>query len=101
LAIDGPITQGAVVAVQVNADPGWRAWQDGRAIAVARDRLGFITLPVAASGATHIDLRYRGTGEQRAMAALSAAAWLVALAAVFLAKMKAWRSRHSDSIRTN
>ena len=37
---------------------------------------------------THIDLRYRGTAEQRIMAALSAAAWIGALAALFLAKMK-------------
>jgi hypothetical protein len=101
LVIDGPVSDGALVAVQVNADPGWRGWQDGRPIAIEHDRLGFITLRAAPSTATRIDLRYRGTTEQRVLSALSAAAWIGALAALFLAKMKSWRSKPSGSTRTN
>ena len=59
---------------------------DGRAIPVEHDRLGFITLHAGASAATHIDLRYRGTTEQRVMAACSAAAWIGAAAALFIGR---------------
>jgi hypothetical protein len=86
LTIDGPVPAGAIVAVQVNADPGWQAWQDSRRIPVAQDRLGFVTLHATPAAATHIELRYRGTSEQRIMAGLSAAAWIAALVALFLRK---------------
>ena len=48
LDVSGPVPAGKVVAVQVNADPGWRATQDGREIAIAQDRLGFMVLHAGA-----------------------------------------------------
>jgi hypothetical protein len=86
LEIDGPVPSGRLVAVQVNADPGWVATQDGRPIAMSTDRLGFVTLHAAAAPASHIELRYHGTTEQRVMAGLSALAWLGVLAAFVVRK---------------
>ncbi len=51
LEVSGPVPAGQVVAVQVNADPGWRATQDGREIAIAQDRLGFMVLDPAPAAA--------------------------------------------------
>jgi uncharacterized membrane protein YfhO len=65
--------------VQVNADPGWRAFQDGHAIHIETDRLGFMVLHAAAAPSTHIELHYQGTTEQRVMAALSILVWASAL----------------------
>ena len=84
LAIDGVTPPGRLVAVRVNADPGWQAFQDGRAIPIESDNLGFIVLRPAAAAATHIELDYRATAEPRLMAALSALSWMAALAALFL-----------------
>lgn len=70
--------------VAVNADPGWVATQDGRAIAISTDRLGFMTLHTAAPNG-RVELRYRGTAEQRIMAGISVLAW-VALGAT----MRRW-----------
>jgi hypothetical protein len=83
LAMTGPAPPGHMVAVRVNADPGWRATQDGHAIAMTRDQLGFVVLHPSPAGDTRIELRYRGTLEQRIMAAVSASAWLVCLFAFF------------------
>ena len=74
---------GDLVSVQVNADPGWRASQDGRELPMTQDKLGFIVLTPAPAPATHVELRYHGTLEQRLMAFLSALAWLAALSALF------------------
>jgi hypothetical protein len=84
LVIDGAAPPGRLVAVRVNADPGWQAFQDGRAIPIEIDNLGFMVLRPAAAAATHIELRYRATAEPRIMAALSAFSWMAALAALFL-----------------
>jgi hypothetical protein len=86
LAIDGPIPAGRVVAVQVNADPGWEASQDGRPLPIATDRLGFVTLHPTPAAAAHIELHYRGTAEQRVMAGISVLAWLSVLAAFVMRK---------------
>jgi hypothetical protein len=98
LDITGPVSEGEMVAVQVNADPGWRATQDGREILVAKDKLGFMTLYPLAAAAAHIELRYRGTFEQRIMAGVSAIAWIAALGA--LLRTSTWR-KLSDSTKTN
>ncbi len=74
--ITGPVLPGNLVSVQINADPGWRATQDGRAIAVNRDNRGFVVLGALPAAVAHIELRYRGTAEQRVMAAVSAVAWV-------------------------
>jgi hypothetical protein len=86
LAIDGAAPPGRLVAVRVNADPGWQAFQDGRAIPIEIDNLGFMVLRPAAAAATHIELHYRATAEPRLMAVLSALSWLAALAALFLCR---------------
>jgi hypothetical protein len=83
LAITGPAPPGDVVAIQVNADPGWRATQDGHDIAITQDQLGFVVLHPSPAAATRIELRYRGTTEQRIMAAVSAIAWLASLFALW------------------
>jgi hypothetical protein len=86
LAIDGAAPPGRLVAVRVNADPGWQAFQDGRAIPIEIDNLGFMVLRPAAAAATHIELHFRATAEPRLMAVLSALAWMAALAALFLCR---------------
>jgi hypothetical protein len=50
---------------------------------MTRDQLGFVVLHPSPAGDTRIELRYRGTLEQRIMAAVSASAWLVCLFAFF------------------
>lgn len=83
LDIDGPSADRYPIAVQVNADPGWRATQDGQELPMESDHLGFIVLMPRASATTHIELRYHGTLEQRLMAGLCALAWIGALVAFF------------------
>jgi len=73
----GPKLSGEPVPVKINWDPGWRATQDGRDVAIDRDRLGFIVLRPASAGP--IELRYHGTAEQRIMAGLSVIAWAAAI----------------------
>jgi hypothetical protein len=82
LSIAGPVRAGDAVEVQVNADPGWRAAQDGRNLEMSQDGLGFIVLRAAPAAQTRIELEYRGTSEQRLMAALCILAWLAALTAL-------------------
>jgi hypothetical protein len=94
LAVDGAVTNGMFVAVQVNAGNGWRAVQDGREIPVERDPLGFMELHAAPATSTHIELHYGGTGEQRIMAAVSALAWTGALAAMGVL----WRKRSASAM---
>jgi hypothetical protein len=96
MAIDGAIPAGRLVAVRVNADPGWRAAQDGREIPIEADNLGFIVLRPAAVAATRIELEYRATAEPRIMAAVCALAWIAALAALIIL----WR-QHSALPTTN
>ncbi|MEO8369776.1 MAG: 6-pyruvoyl-tetrahydropterin synthase-related protein [Candidatus Solibacter sp.] len=79
LAITGPVREGDAVSVQVNADPGWSATQDGREIAMTRDRLGFIVLHPATVAATRMELHFGATLEQHLMALVSALAWCVSL----------------------
>jgi hypothetical protein len=63
---------GSLVSVQVNADPGWRV--DGAS--AERDGFGFVVLR---AGGGPITMRYRGTAEQRIMAALCGLAWAGAI----------------------
>jgi hypothetical protein len=86
LAITGPIPQDNVVAVQVSHDKGWRATENGHALDIEKDRLGFIVLHAAPAAAARIELQYRGTLEQKAMATVSLLAWLGALLALLRAQ---------------
>ncbi len=93
LTVAGPMPAGNVVALQVNADAGWRAMQDGRAIPMETDRLGFIVLHPSASNATQIELRHQGTLEQKVMAGVSLLAWLAAFGALFQVRRKGGPTR--------
>ncbi len=77
LLITGPVSDGEV-SLKVSSDPGWHATQDGHAIAITQDQLGFMALHPSPAAATHIELHYTGTAEQRIMAAISAITWLAA-----------------------
>jgi len=83
LEMTGPAPPGDLVAIQVNADPGWRATQDGHEIPITQDQLGFVVLHPTPAAATRIELRFRGTIEQRIMAAVSVLAWLACLFALW------------------
>jgi hypothetical protein len=80
--IEGAIPSNKLISVQVNAGPGWHATQDGRAIGLSEDALGFLVLHPSPAAATCIVLEYRGTAEQRIMAAICALTWLAALFAL-------------------
>ncbi|MEK7407069.1 MAG: hypothetical protein AAB225_18510, partial [Acidobacteriota bacterium] len=84
LEIEGPIPNGMLMSVQVNHDAGWQATQDGRRIPIEPDQLGFMLLRPQPASQARIELRYRGTWEQRFMAILSAMVWLGALAGLVL-----------------
>ena len=79
LDITGAVPPERLVALKINYDEGWRAVQDGRPIRFQADALGFMVLDAAPAVATHIELRYAGTSEQRLAASVSALAWLAAL----------------------
>ena len=79
LEISGAIPAGGFVPVAVNYDPGWRATQDSKSIAVECDSFGFVKLIAAASAQSRIELHYAGTLEQRVMAGVSLLSWLLVL----------------------
>lgn len=96
LAIEGPVAPGHVVAVQVNADPGWRAFQDGHPIPISTDRLGFLTLHPAPAAASRMELRFTGTFEQGLMAGVSIAIWISVLAALWV---RQWAHGRDQDVR--
>jgi hypothetical protein len=52
-------------------------------VGIEKDGIGFMAVDAAPAAQTAIELHYGGTTEQRVTAAVSAAAWLLALAALF------------------
>jgi hypothetical protein len=80
--VSGPVMEGQVISVQVNADRDWRAVQDGRPIAMDVDNLGFMTLHPTSAAQTVVQLNYHGTNEQRFMAVMSGVTWIAALLAL-------------------
>ncbi|HLK62302.1 MAG TPA: hypothetical protein VKU19_02595 [Bryobacteraceae bacterium] len=81
--VTGAVPEGNLISVQVNADPGWRATQDGQSIPVSQDGIGFVVLHPRAAPSARIELRYHGTAEQRIMAGLCGLAWLGVLVTFF------------------
>jgi hypothetical protein len=77
--IGGTVGKGEVVSAQISAAPGWRAEQDGRAVPIEEDGLGFMVLRTEAGGESRIELTYHGTTGQRVWAGVSALAWVCAL----------------------
>jgi hypothetical protein len=90
VVVTGSVAPDKLVALQINASPGWRAFQDGREISWTTDGLGFLVLHPSAATATRIEVQYRGTAEQRAFGFLSATAWCVSLIAL---RIRFWRSK--------
>lgn len=88
LSMTGPAPAGDVVTVQVNADPGWQATQDGREIPMAQDKLGFVVLHPTPAANTRLELHFGGTLEQRLMALLCGLTWITCLAVL-------WRTRRT------
>ena len=99
LDIDGSVPADRLISVRENAAPGWSATENGLAIPVSADRLGYLVLHPAGGDHSHIELRYNGTAEQRIMALVCALAWIAAVAALFR-KDVPWR-KSSASMTTN
>jgi hypothetical protein len=57
--LSGPAPEGYRMAVAVSYEEGWEAWQDGVAILVERNELGFFTVAPRPAEHTVITLRYR------------------------------------------
>jgi len=76
LRIEGPIPEGMAIAVAVNHDEGWHAYQRGRRVPVEKTTLGFMKLTPRPQEASVITLEYRGSREQRIMALISVLAWI-------------------------
>ena len=88
LHVEGPVPDGMQIAVQVSHDWGWTATQDGTPITIRRNHLGFMTLEPRPAPAARILLQYRAVVGTRAMAALSALAWVGALAGLFVKRRR-------------
>ncbi len=97
--IDGSVPADRLISVRENAAPGWSATENGLAIPVTADRLGYLVLHPVGGDHSHIELRYNGTAEQRIMAVVCALAWIAAIAALFR-KDVPWR-KSSASMTTN
>jgi len=93
LEIRGPVPAGYNVALQVTYDPGWTALQDGAAVPIEKDGLGFIQIRARPSAAAQIVLRYRGTHEQKLAGGVSLLAWLACAAGI----LRSLRSRKGTS----
>jgi hypothetical protein len=89
IEIEGPAPAGRMIEVAESWDPGWEALQDGRAVQIDQDHLGYMVLKTSPAAATKIELRYRGTLEPRIMAGVSALAWIGML--YFLFAGAVWR----------
>jgi hypothetical protein len=85
-SVSGAMPGGNIVAVQVTANGGWRATQDGRPLAIDTDRLGFMVLRPRPSSASRIEFSYIGTKEQRIMAGVSGLTWIAAILLLFRRK---------------
>lgn len=81
--ISGSVPAGYAVSVAMNADPGWRAYQDGKELAVASNGLGMILLRPEARANTRLVLEYAGTGQQKLFAAVSALVWIASISLWF------------------
>jgi hypothetical protein len=88
LEVTGPVPDGYQVAAAVTWDSGWEAKQDGTALEVTANKLGFLVASPRPSANSTIFFEYRGTPEQRAAAVLSLAVWI----GTFLFLRRRWRT---------
>jgi hypothetical protein len=82
LELEGTVPAGMLVAVRVTHEEGWSAHQNGRRLVVERDKMGFMVVHAESGENAKIRLHYGGTVEQRAMAGVSALAWIASLGAL-------------------
>lgn len=76
LRIEGDFITGMLVALSVNYDEGWHAYQGQRILPVTETKLGFMAIQPHPQEKAPIWLEFRSSSEQRLMALLSAIAWL-------------------------
>jgi hypothetical protein len=81
--ISTTVVPGQVVSLQINYDPGWQAWVDGRPLRVLRDQIGLTIIEPDRPGRCVIDIRFNGGTERRVCSAVSLAA-VVALLGMLL-----------------
>jgi hypothetical protein len=81
--ISTTVAPGQVVSLQINYDPGWQAWVDGRPLRVLRDRIGLTIIDPDRPGKCVIDVEFSGGTERRICSAVSLAA-VVALLGMLL-----------------
>jgi hypothetical protein len=74
--ISGPVPEGHWVAVAISYEDGWQAWQDGVALPLRPNELGFFTLAPRPAAQTAIVLRYQAPLETRLAAGVSAICWI-------------------------
>jgi hypothetical protein len=82
LLVEGSVPEGMMMSVQVSYDRGWSATSNGRSVPVEKDNLGFMKLHATGP----VDLKYRGTAEQKVFAGVSLLTWAGAL-------LLLWKSR--------
>ncbi|MGH9657445.1 MAG: hypothetical protein ACRD96_02815, partial [Bryobacteraceae bacterium] len=91
MVIEGPMRENMYVSVHVSDHSGWVALQDGIPIVHEPDWMGLMVLTPRPSAHSRIELRFDGTPEQRAFAALSVLVWLAA--AIYLIRNLRWPTR--------
>jgi hypothetical protein len=88
LEVAGPVPEDYRVATAITWESGWEAQQDGNAIELTANKLGFIVASPRPSAGSVIRFEYRGTPEQRAAAILSLCVWI----GTFLFLRRKWRT---------
>jgi hypothetical protein len=87
--IQGPVLEPAMqVQVMTSYDSGWRATQDGEALPVSRDNLGYLLVRPKEGKAVDIRFQYGPTAERMACAGVSLLAWLGAIGWSVLVRRK-------------
>jgi hypothetical protein len=88
--IAGEFASGHDVAWSMNWDPGWRAQQGGREVAVEKSELGLVRVRPLAGARDPLVLRYEGTAQQKGFAALSALVWIGSIALCVRPRVRKW-----------
>jgi len=92
ISIDGEIRADQPIAFLMSHHPGWMAAQDGLAIPIGKDALGFMILRPSVDQRP-IQLEFVPTLEQRIMAGFSGVTWACCLAAWLMGQYKRFRMR--------
>lgn len=92
--IHGPTPKNMLITVRVAFDEGWRAFQDGREIAIEKDAMEFLLLRPRPSDNSRIELRYGATYESKLAACVSGVTWVFAVLPLVRRQMRG--ARKSD-----